>query len=169
MKHADRPRAHTTGESQLRFATREMLLTGFCITYHGESRESTTAWWEEALWKGRAWRVCRVLPELHHAPWAKHTGTGRENRDPACVAGRGWSGPREVMDFFNRGKTRGRMGETREADVAGQEGQNNFLALLLYGVQTHGGRWRAHGYAWLRSRAPDVGGVFWLPAPGEFI
>lgn len=28
MKHADHPPACTTGEAQLRFATREMLLTG---------------------------------------------------------------------------------------------------------------------------------------------
>lgn len=33
IAHEPAPR----GGSQLRFATREMLLTGFCITYHGES------------------------------------------------------------------------------------------------------------------------------------
>lgn len=164
MKHADRPRAHTTGESQLRFATREMLLTGFCITYHGESRESTTAWWEEALWKGRAWRVCRVLPELHHAPWAKHMGTGRENRDPACVAGRGWSGPREVTDFFNRGKMRGRMGETWEADVAGQEGQNRLLGSSV--VRRPNARRAVEG-TWIRLVAlPGSGRGRCVLAPG---
>lgn len=115
------------GGSQLRFATRKMLLTRFSITYHGESRERMTAWWEEVFRKGRAWRVCRVLPELHHAPWAKHTGTGREYRDLACITGRSWSGPREVTDFFHRGETRGGMGGTREADVAGREGQNRLL------------------------------------------
>lgn len=41
------------------------------------------------------------MPELHHAPWAKHTGTGREYRDPARITGRSWFGPREVTDFFN--------------------------------------------------------------------
>lgn len=35
MKHADCPPGCTTGKSQLRFATRKILLTGFCITYHG--------------------------------------------------------------------------------------------------------------------------------------
>lgn len=147
MKHADCPQGCTTGKSQLRFATRELLLTGFCITYHGESRESTTAWWEEAFWKGRAWRVCRVLPELHHAPWAKHTGTGRENRDPACVTSCGWSGARQVTDFFYRGKTRwdrgdsgSRCGRTRGAE------QTCWLFGCVASEDT-AGRWRALGCA----------------------
>lgn len=58
---------------------------------------------------------------------------GRENRDPACVTGHGWSGPREVTAFFNRGKTRDGTGATREADVAGREGQNRLLGSSVVG------------------------------------
>lgn len=86
--------------------------------------ESTTAWWEEVFWRGRAWRVCRVLPELHHAPWAKHTGTGRENR-PASPAA---AGPDPGKSRISSAEVkRGGTGATREADVAGQEGQNRLL------------------------------------------
>lgn len=92
----------------------------------GESREITIAWWEEAFWKGRAWRVCRVLPDLHHAPWAKHTGTGRENRDPPAPPAAAGPDPGKSRISSTDVKRFG-MGATREADVAGQEGQNRLL------------------------------------------
>lgn len=82
-----------------RFATRELLPATLQATYPGKA--DRYEWWE-AFWR----RVCRVLPLLHHAPWAKHVGKGqgKENHDPRCGTGRVQSGPSrrgwEVRDFL---------------------------------------------------------------------
>lgn len=139
MKHADCPRARSTGESQLRFATREMMLTGFCITYHGENQESMTAWWEEAFRKGRAWRVCRVLPELHHVPWAKHTGWGgRTETQPVPPAA---AGPDPEKSWLSSTEVKQEMGQWRLRKQMWQDekGKTDFLALRLYSIRMQGG------------------------------
>jgi len=103
VKHADRLRARPTGESQPQ------------VCYEGDAPDRTPHHLPlgkpskydclvgGGLRKGRAGRVCRVSPVLHHAPWAKHTGKGGERHDLTRVTGRVRSGPsrrsREVMGF----------------------------------------------------------------------
>lgn len=101
-----------------RFATRELLPATLQATYPGKA--DRYEWWE-AFWR----RVCRVLPLLHHAPWAKHVGKGQGERtttratelaafSPDRVAAAGKSGI-----FFDRGETRDGARVAREVDVAG--------------------------------------------------
>lgn len=126
MKHADRPRAHTTGESQLKFATREMLLTGFCITYHGESRVQLPGGRRpfRRAGPGGSAGSCQSYT-MHHGLSTRGRG-GRTASRPASLPAAA-PDPGKSRISSTEVKTRGRKGETREADVAGREGQNRLL------------------------------------------
>lgn len=165
MKHADRLGARTTGESQLQ------------VCYKGDAPDRTL----EHLPRGKPikvrppggrrpfgragpGRVCGVLPVLHHAPWAKHTGKGRENHNPTCVAGRVRSGlshrAEKSQVFFSSTEVKREMEQrvTREADAARQEGKNGLLgSSVVRHPNAQRRQWREFWCAWLCSWALVAG------------
>lgn len=94
MKHADRLRARTTGESQLQVCyegdapdrTLDHLPRGKLIKYDCLVGGGLL----EGQGLGGSAGSCQCYT-MHHG--LKHTGKGRENHDPNCVAGRVRSGP----------------------------------------------------------------------------
>lgn len=149
------------------------LLRGSCSRPYsrsltpGKAHKSTTAWWEGACRKG----LWGSAGSCHHAPWAKHTGNGREEHNLTCVTGRSRSGrsycSREVTGFFffsspevkQEMEQRGDPGRTR------REKQTSWLLGSMESKRTTSG-WRV-SVCWATLLGSRRGDVFSSHQPQE--